>query len=150
MLELDFDNDPFGGIQAVLLALPENASPFWNGDEFRLSDPDQNKNTPDQETVTAVLDYWGEKTGATASLKKQRAGMVKSRLREGFTQDQLMIAIDALMGSEFHVSRGYTDIKYAISPEKLQRWLSMATQPDSAVQEFERVAKETMRRRRSI
>lgn len=154
MLELDLslpdEADPFGGVDAVVMALPEDGSPTWDGDEFTLTDPDKRRAAPDEAAVIAVLDYWRERTGRTdrTEYTAARMGIVRARLREGYTTDQLRRAVDALVASSFHTEGGFTDTSHAFKTERLERWLSTASRPDPATSEVERVANETLRRRR--
>jgi hypothetical protein len=153
LLSLDLandDRDPHGGLDAVLAVLPTEAAPLWDGDQLVVCDPDRRRRTVKEEAVKIVLDYWRDTTGRTARTEytAARTGSVRSRLRAGYTVAQLCRAVDAMMLSSFHVEKGYTDVAHAFRPDRLERWLTSAT--DSASEEVERVAGETMRRRRAV
>lgn len=151
MIEIEFDRpDPFGGIEAVLAALPEDGRPVWDGDEFQLSDPESRRSAPDEDEVLQVLHYWRDKTGRPerTEFTTARLGIVRARLRDGYSVDQLKKAVDGLMLSEWHVEGRYTDTSHAFKVERLERWLSAPK--DEKADEVERVALQTIARRRRV
>lgn len=152
MIEIVFDQpDPFGGIEAMIAALPEDGQPTWDGDEFQLSDPESRRATPDEAEVLIVLEYWRTKTGRPERTEytSARLGIVRARIRDGYSVEQLKKAVDGLMSSDWHVQGRYTDTSHAFKTERLERWLSAPD--DGANEEVERVALQTIaRRRRSI
>lgn len=151
MIEIEFDRlDPFGGMEAVIAALPEDGQPTWNGDEFQLSDPESRRASPDESEVLLVLEYWRTKTGRPERTEytSARLGIVRARLRDGYSVDQLKKAVDGLMLSDWHVQGRYTDTSHAFKVERLERWLSAPE--DGTSDEVERVALQTLARRRRV
>ena len=151
MLEIDLDReaeDPFGGIDAVVMLLPEDGRPAWDGDDLTISDPDKYRNAPDEDEVIQVLEYWRVKTGRSerTDFSATRKGVIRARLRDGYSVEQLFRAVDALMRSSFHVDGGYTDATHAFRADRLERWLTAAS--DSTADEIDRVADATIQRRR--
>lgn len=151
MIEIEFDRlDPFGGIEAMIAALPEDGKPTWDGDEFQLSDPESRRASPDESEVLIVLDYWRTKTGRPERTEytSARLGIVRARLRDGYSVDQLKKAVDGLILSDWHVAGRYTDTSHAFKVERLERWLSAPE--DGTNDEVERVALQTIARRRRV
>ena len=75
--------------------------------------------------VAAVFTYWRERReevlgvgdGPVARMTDKRAGKIRARLKEGYTVEQLKQAVDGLLGSAWHVQRGFTDLELACRDE---------------------------------
>lgn len=71
--------------------------------------------------VAAVFTYWRERReemlgvgdGPVARMTDKRAGKIRARLKEGYTVEQLKQAVDGLLGSAWHVQRGFNDLEMA-------------------------------------
>jgi len=159
MLEIDLslpdELEAFGGMSEVISNLPDDGNPKWDGLEFVFTDPVKNRDNPEVSEVMKALDYWREKTGRNKSVEytHARVALARSRIKEGYTIQQLQIAVDRMMESEFHTNGGFTDCVYCWKSERLERWLAHTVarqfkkpemEPDK---EIERVTRETIRRR---
>jgi len=155
MLEIDLalpdHMEAFGGMSAVLATLPEDGRPKWDGNEFVFTDPVINREIPEESEVQEALNYWRKKTRRTQAVDytASRTAIARARLREGYTVAQLKLAVDRMMESEFHINGGYTDTSHCWKQERIERWLSeKPVVKESPVNEIERVARETIRRRK--
>lgn len=88
----------------------------------------------DDERIVEVYNYWiralkmSNRTQKTAS----RVSMIRARLREGFTVDQLKKAIDGLTNIEFYVKNDLRDLKYALgNDEKVRRMANIKQTKES-------------------
>lgn len=68
---------------------------------------------PDAEQVRWVLAYWRDRVKPKAKIVpgSERWSKVKARLKEGFTYEELMVAVDGALLSDFHRENGYLDAK---------------------------------------
>lgn len=78
----------------------------------------QRESSPEHKSVLLVFDHWRNKTGhKQAKLGDKRAQVVRSRLRDGFTEDQLLKAVDGcarfpFVGDGGRRSEGRPDERY--------------------------------------
>ena len=71
--------------------------------------------------VAEVFTYWRERReevlgvgdGPVARMTDKRAGKIRARLKEGYTVEQLKQAVDGLLGSAWHMQRGFNDLEMA-------------------------------------
>lgn len=90
--------------------------------------------------VAKIFDHWRQKTSRThmTKLSDQRASLIRKRLREGYTPDQLMLAIEGILLSPYHCGDNkhgtkYLELSNAIgSPERVEKWIAMMDQSDIA------------------
>lgn len=68
---------------------------------------------PEAEQVRWVLAYWRDKVSPRAKIVpgSERWSKVKARLKEGFSYEELMTAVDGALISDFHRENGYLDAK---------------------------------------
>ena len=68
---------------------------------------------PDAEQVRWVLAYWRDRISPKAKIVpgSERWSKVKARLKEGFTYEELMCAVDGALLSDFHREEGHLDAK---------------------------------------
>lgn len=57
------------------------------------------------ESVRVVFEYWRTTTGKRGKLSEKRKTKIKARLREGYTVEDLKLAIDGLSASDWHNGR---------------------------------------------
>jgi hypothetical protein len=141
-------DDEHGGFQAVLALLPADARPAWDGNVLTLHDPDNARAAVDPEQVATAVEYWRARTGRhpATQLTPARLEVARARLAEGWTLEQLQVAVDRMMQSEFHVQGRYTEVYHAWRVDRLERWLAA---PDTSPgTEAERVLAETIKRRK--
>jgi hypothetical protein len=92
------------------------------------------------------VEYWRERTGHTrAKASRGRIAKVTARLRDGFTEAQLRLAIDGCTASEFHSGandggRAYDELTLIMrSTEKVEQFIELAG-GDAMPEEDERAA----------
>lgn len=97
---------------------------------FSVSDESESANETEGETpkkkgasegqqVAEVFSYWRDRrkevlglgNGPAARMTDKRAGKVRARLKEGYTVEDLKQAVDGLLGNDWHVQRGFTDLE---------------------------------------
>lgn len=73
--------------------------------------------------VDEIFAYWLKalKMGPNTQKSAKRVSMIRARLREGFTKDQLKQAIKGLSESEFHLENDYKDLRYALKNDEQVR-----------------------------
>lgn len=108
----------------------------WSGGRLVLT---KDAGTNFSEEVGVVLEHWRRVTDQPRCLfSAERQRLVRSRLREGYTVEQLKQAATALSQSEHHRGQNdqrikYLDVRYfAGSPERLDRWLGAGVAAPSA------------------
>jgi hypothetical protein len=74
----------------------------------------------DSDSVRAVFDHWATKRAATTrtpvarlKLTAERRRKIQARLREGYTADDLQLAIDGIFATPFNVEKGFLDVELA-------------------------------------
>lgn len=78
----------------------------------------QNQSSPEHQSVQAVFDHWREQCGhERAKLGEKRAAVVRARLRDNFTEEQLLRAVDGVAMFPFVVNgqrrpKGKPDQRY--------------------------------------
>lgn len=153
ILELNADTR-HNELAAVIAALPSDSGPAIGLDGEVTIENTAHGRRPDESEVRTVANYWCESTGRVArSLTPARLGIIRARLREGWTVEQLKAAVDACLGSDWHTGANpngavYTDCSHIFPVEKLERWLSTEKVTDERQDAIERAVAETMRRRR--
>lgn len=61
--------------------------------------------------VEAVFDHWRKATGhERARASPERVTKIRARLRDGFTVEQLLSAVNGCAASEFHSTNGHNDL----------------------------------------
>src|SRR5699024_5793857 len=88
-------------------------------------------NDPDVDEIYA---YWVKalNMGPNTQKSAKRIGMIRARLREGFTKEQLKQAIKGLSESEFHLENDYKDLRYALRNDEQVRRMANIKPKDSA------------------
>ena len=73
--------------------------------------------------VDEIYAYWIKalNMGPNTQKNAKRIGMIRARLREGFTKEQLKQAIKGLSESEFHLENDYKDLRYALRNDEQVR-----------------------------
>lgn len=73
--------------------------------------------------VDEIFAYWIKalNMGPNTQKNAKRIGMIRARLREGFSKDQLKQAIKGLSESEFHLENDYKDLRYALKNDEQVR-----------------------------
>jgi len=92
----------------------------------------------EDEEVSRVFDYWqrrraealGKTTGPAMKATLKRTSKIRARLAEGYTPEQLMAAVDSVLGSDFHVTGGHTDIELICRDQAhVERYRARAPRP---------------------
>jgi len=89
----------------------------------------KNKNVSNGESVRAVSDHyvgvWPKRHRQATSAKVLR--LIKARLAEGYSADELRLAIDGNAKSEFHTGNGHTSLELVLrDASKVDRFVSIA------------------------
>lgn len=89
--------------------------------------------------VDEVFSYWLKalNMGPNTQKNAKRVSMIRARLREGFTKDQLKQAIKGLSESEFHLENDYKDLRYALrNDEQVRRMANIRPSGESNVDDI--------------
>ena len=91
--------------------------------------------------IDEIFNYWMRKLNMRQTTQKstQRISMIRARLREGFTVEQLKKAIDGLAASDFHIKNDYKDIRYALrNDEQVRRMANIKPEIDNVDDAWQR------------
>lgn len=98
----------------------------------------------------AVFEYWAQRRAEALGVRgprmqptPKRLGKIRARLAEGYTEEQLKRAVDAVLASDFHRSGGHTDIELICRDQAhVEQYLSRAPAPedDFVAREAQRLA----------
>jgi hypothetical protein len=155
MLDIEGADDALEVLARVVEQIPANADPSLGPDgDLTLHNPERRSVAPDAEDVDRVAQHWMLSTGRTAkSLTERRLGLIRARLRDGWSVEQLEQAVDACLKSDWHTGSNpnglvYTDTAHIFTVERLEQWLSHEPQRDSRGDAVDKAMAETVRRRR--
>ena len=85
-------------------------------------------------SVTEFFDYFCEKTKKHYSLTQQRKQIIRKRLRDGFSIEQLKKAVDNFIQDPWDGRTGFIDIVYCIGIrnkiDNLEKWLNWKPQKE--------------------
>ncbi|GEM_PF-3271491 len=107
-------------------------------------------NTSDPNTIDlnihAFFDYFCLKTGKQYKLTSERKRIIRQRLVEGFTIDQLKMAVDNFIQDDWPERYKYIDVIYCIGrqngkPDALEKWLNYTNnhKSDKSAQAYKQV-----------
>jgi uncharacterized phage protein (TIGR02220 family) len=115
LLEIPEDRDPIRvALSAFEIASMRARASGAGGLTLDLS---EHRSGSRSEGPRAVFEYWRHKTGKLkAKLSNARKSKIQARMREGYTADDLKLAIDGLAGSPWHNGenpqhRSYLDLE---------------------------------------
>jgi uncharacterized phage protein (TIGR02220 family) len=155
MLDIEGDVDALEVLSRVVEQIPANADPTLSADgALTIHNPDRRTTSPDEVEVDRVAQYWTQSTGRTAkSLTERRLGLIRARLRDGWSVEQLEQAVDACLRSDWHTGNNpnglvYTDTAHIFTVERLEQWLSHEPERDQSSDAVSKAMAETARRRR--
>ncbi len=142
------------GMADTIAYIPADSEPRIDAKGgLSLDNPDRRHAAPDAEHVAEVVDYWIEQTGRTKRSKTQkRLGVIRARLKDGWSVAQLKQAVDACLQSDWHTGdnpRGvvYTDTSHIFTVERLEKWLSQRPRSGGQNAALKNAMDETERRR---
>lgn len=76
------------------------------------------RDTSGDDGIEEVFNHWKSTQKSDRSkLTAERASIIRARLRDGYSVEELKAAIDGLAASEFHQKGGYTCLRYALRNE---------------------------------
>lgn len=80
------------------------------------------------EAVKRIFETWQKRSGhVRAKLSPGRRKKIAARLREGYSEADVLRAIDGALASAYHVENGYDDIELICrSAEKLEQFMNKA------------------------
>jgi uncharacterized phage protein (TIGR02220 family) len=91
-------------------------------------DKDKDKEE-DKESANAFFSYYLLKTKKAFRLTKDKETLIRSRLREGFTLDQMKAAVDNFVNDPWEGRKDHLDLIYCIGkqkgkPDNLEKWIN--------------------------
>lgn len=159
MLDLpDPTSDPRGydeQLRRAMNNLPTDSEPRLDElGRLCMDNPERRHSAPEGADVDAVVGYWMQATGRTRrSITERRKSIVRARLKDGWSVEQLKKAVDACLSSDWHTGenpRGivYTDTSHIFTVERLEQWLTHRPKTDKRDDAISKAMTETVRRRR--
>lgn len=83
----------------------------------------------------AIFEYWLTKMGkdkARVKLTPDRRKKIRARLDEGYSAQSILLAIDGILLSDFHVQGGYLDITHVCkNARNVDKFIELTTQRKS-------------------
>lgn len=83
-----------------------------------------------KENINEIFEFWKTTFAKTDKviLTEKRKSKIQARLKEGYSVQDIRVAIVNCSKSKYHIDQGYTDIELICrEPEKLDRFLGMNT-----------------------
>ncbi|HDY68989.1 MAG TPA: hypothetical protein ENH85_14515 [Candidatus Scalindua sp.] len=123
------------------LKTPTSAANYCEDED---EDIDEDKDVDKEQQCTVVNSFWEYfllKTNKQYKLNKQRKILIKQRLAEGYTLDQLKQAVDNFVGDDWAGRKDHMDLIYCIGKQKgkadnLEKWINKPVKSKDGIDQY--------------